>query len=442
MNCFVSTKIGLIKGFEENDVQFFRGIPYAECERFEKPRPCSWNGILDATKVDTVCYQYDSFLDSSKKKNPFYFEEFYPDRECVYAESPLTLSVIKPKKAENCAVLVYIHGGGFVTGFIGDLPNAETTEYAKRDVILVAIGHRLNVFSLYDCRNLGLHDMVAGLKWVKENIASFGGDENRITVIGQSAGAMSVTDLCCGDTLKGLVNSAILMSGAGLIPKIMAPLRREQAKAFWNKVRAEAGAATDDELKKVSPEKLWKAWFKVSEENKSQRYTLPGIDGEIITDVQQNIFKKKKDIDIPLMLSVTSQDFMTVLMYLMALRWGLRNSRLSREKTYGYFFDRTPPGNKFKAYHSCDLWYVFGNMDKSWRPFEKTDYDLSKEMIDYIVNFVKTGNPNGEGLPQWKPISWKQMGFRLFDGEKTKHIYPLACIKKLLRSTFIEKGPM
>ena len=114
---------------------------------------------------------------------------------------------------------------------------------------------------------------------------------------------------------------------------------------------------------------------------------------------------------------------------------------------YGFFFDRTLPGNKFKAYHASDLWYFFGNMEKCWRPFEKTDYELSAQMADYVANFVKTGDPNGAGskgerLPLWEPVTKKQKGFRKFDGASEGYAYPKECRKKLWHTFLKEKGPM
>ncbi len=142
------------------------------------------------------------------------------------------------------------------------------------------------------------------------------------------------------------------------------------------------------------------------------------------------------------MIGVTSQDFMPCLIYEMALKWAKRNAREGRAPVYGFFFDRTLPGNKYKAFHASDLWYFFGNMDKCWRPFEKADYELSAQMIDYTAQFVRNGDPNGEGLAEWKPVAKGRKGFRKFDGVSDGYASPFECRKKLWHTFLKDKGPM
>jgi para-nitrobenzyl esterase len=120
----------------------------------------------------------------------------------------------------------------------------------------------------------------------------------------------------------------------------------------------------------------------------------------------------------------------------------MRNAKKGRAPVYGYLFDRELPGNKFKAYHAADLWYMFGNMDRCWRKFEQTDFDLSAQMIEYVAQFAKSGNPNREGLPEWQPVTKNQKGFRLFDGKSDGYIYPFGCRKKMWHTFLKDKGPM
>ena len=134
------------------------------------------------------------------------------------------------------------------TGAVGELPWGGCTEYARRGVILVSVGYRLNVFHLFRSQNYGLHDQLAAIRWVREHIAAFGGDPGRITLMGQSAGAMSIMDLCYSDALQGVVRGAILMSGAGLVPAPTGPWTEEQdrdevAQAVW-KVSKDWGVPT------------------------------------------------------------------------------------------------------------------------------------------------------------------------------------------------------
>ena len=438
----IQTNCGKVKGYEEGNVHIYRGIPYAKTERFTPPKPWRWEGIFDAAKGETDCYQYSSFFDESKREDPFYYEEFRKDMEFSYDGNFMTLNVVVPTDAKALPVLLFIHGGGFETGTVGEPPYGLCTEYTKRGIVYVSVGYRLNVFAMYGGENFGLQDQAAAVRWVYENIAAFGGDPNRITLMGQSAGAMSVTDLMYSELLKGLVQGVILMSGGGPIPKIAGPWTKEQAKPFWDQVRAQAGAADEEELKTVDPERLWKAWYEVRSKCTSFQAAQPAIDGTVITDVPQNVFKRRKELDVPVMVGVTSQDFLPVILYEVALRWGLDNAKKNKQPVYAYFFDRTLPGNRFKAFHACDLWYMFGSMEKSWRPFEELDRRLAAEMMDYAANFVKHQNPNGPGLTEWKPLSKKQRKFRLFDGKTKEYIGPAGCRSKVWKTMLRDKGPM
>ena len=140
-----------------------------------------------------------------------------------------------------------------------------------------------------------------------------------------------------------------------------------------------------------------------------------------------------------MMVGVTSQDFLPPILFGMALRLGRSAARLGHAPVYGYFFDRALPGGRYKAFHASDLWYVFGNMDRSWRPFEATDYALSKKMIDAVACFCRTGEP---GDPLWKPITARKGQFRLYDGRADRMVTPGFCRKKLFHTVFKDPGPM
>ena len=105
-------------------------------------------------------------------------------------------------------------------------------------------------------------------------------------------------------------------------------------------------------------------------------------------------------------------------------------------------FDRTPPGNRYKAFHAADLWYMFGNMDRSWRPFGREDEELKDEMVHYVANFAKWGNPNGDGLPYWPPLSVTRRKFRLFRDGKSRLIGPVKSRILEWNSFLFDKGPM
>ena len=438
----INTGLGKVIGTEEDGICIFEGIPYAVTERFEMPKPYPEWEEFDTRRTPLDCYQYLAFRDESTGPDSFYHKEFRNSQEFRFGESPMTMNIIAEKNAEKQPVLVFIHGGGFETGTVSELPYGKCTEYAKYGIVYVSLGYRLNVFSLYEGNNYGLHDMVFGLNWIHEHIADFGGDPEKITVMGQSAGAMSIMNLMYSHALKGIIKGAVLMSGAGAVPRLTKPWTKEQSLPFWAGVRKRAGVETTEELKKIPADALWNAWYDESRENWSFQAVQPSIDGTIIPDLPQKVIKKKNYLDVPMIVGVTSQDFMPYIIYDMAIGWAMKKFRHGSAPVYGYLFDRELPGKSYKAFHGADLWYMFGNMDKCWRPFEKTDYDLKDEMVHYVANFVKYQNPNGGGLPYWQPVSRGNKHFRHFGGEEKHHISPIKIRKKMDHTFARDKGPM
>ena len=141
-----------------------------------------------------------------------------------------------------------------------------------------------------------------------------------------------------------------------------------------------------------------------------------------------------------------TQDFMPYIIYEMiyemAYSFALWSAGRKRSPVWGYLFDRIPPGDRYKAYHACDLWYMFGNMDKSWRPFGEEDFKLRDEMVQYVSNFVYYGNPNGGGLPYWPSLSFRRRQFRYFGDDERRLIGPVRSRNKEWKTFFRDKGPM
>ena len=426
---------GKIQGQDLNGLCFFRGIPYAAAKRFTLPEIVTqWDGVFDATQTETDCWQLNSFCDESAT---FYCREFRAGRTFTYAESPMTLNIVTPSAVGRRPVLIFFHGGSFETGTVGELPYGSCVEYGKRDIVFVSVGYRLNIFGLYGGTNYGLADMTAAVDWVRNNIASFGGDPDAIVVMGQSAGAMSLMDLLCSEALLGKIRGAVMMSGAGIIPSFAQPMTRAESKRFWKRI----ASAIPGDIYTAAPETLWKAWHAAKAGDNlisGFRHMQPCIDGTIPPDTQKKRVRSGKILDVPIMIGVTSQDMLPVLLYEMGLQLGLMCEKNGHKPVYGYFFDRTLPGNSFKAFHASDLWYMFGNMDKSWRPFERIDYELSSEMIDSVAAFCRTGEP---GNAAWTPISRKNKGFRHFDGISQGMVFPAFCRKKVLHSMLKDPGP-
>jgi para-nitrobenzyl esterase len=439
-DCYVETRFGRIKGKETNRAREFHSIPYAVTERFESPREVPFWGEFDATAKQVNCHQRFEYVDEAAEDG-FYYREFDYMRDSDWAESPMTLSILTPRKPGKCPVVMFVHGGGFENGCIDDEPFGSSHEYTDRGIIQVSVGYRLNVFGLYGSANYGLQDLEYAIHWLHDTIEAFGGDPDHIVLMGQSAGAMCIADLLLDNRLTGLIKAAIMMSGAGLIPKFAGPAPKEQNEPFWNEVREKCGCQTDEQLKKVDAYQLWQAWHDCRLASKSLQIGVPAIDGTIVRDYPHEIARRNEDVNVPLLIGVTSQDMFPFMIFELAYGLALNHARRELNPLYGYYFDVTPPGNSYKAFHAVDLWYMFGNMEKSWRPFSQEDRDISTMMIDYTANFIKTGNPNGEGLKRWPAFSLMHRRFRLFSRRRQTLITPVFARGKLLRSFLFDRGP-
>ncbi len=430
----LTTKCGDVIGRDAPDGWIFEGIPYAYAERFEYPVAVTdFGGSFDATKKPLEFPQDNTYIDDSKR---FYTREFRRGESFEYAESPLTLNIITPKEPKSCPVLIFIHGGGFHTGKQSEHPAGTCFEYAKRGVILVSVSYRLNVFALYRCGNYYLYDQLCAIKWIKDNISDYGGDAENLSLIGQSAGAMSIFQLMYTDALAGSIKRAIMMSGAGFLPSLLAGYTKDKSDAFWDRIMHAAGCENDEQLKAVSTETLWRAWWDEASKPGNFRYIQPGIDGKMIPGLPSEIKKKGSLLDIPLMIGVTSQDMIfPLLVFNKAKSFALWSCRRKRKKVFLYFFDRVLPGNLYKAYHSSDLWYMFGNMDKCWRAFGEDDHALRDLMIDSVVRFIREDDPG------WCAFTSAERKLRYFNTHGDEYVRPRDCLGTLLRNSFIERGP-
>lgn len=219
------TPLGVIKGLETERCVEYRGVRYARAARYEYPvQEKKWDGVYDATKYKACCYQHRAFEDDAKV-NPFYHKEFREGLSFTYSEDCFFLNIWAPKNAENCPVLIYIHGGSF-TGGSTDEGHISGARFAEQGIVTVAMNYRLGPYGFCaheDFKdengyraNFGLYDQTVAIQWVIDNIAAFGGDPKKITLMGQSAGAMSVDIHLNNPMLKGKIAGAIMQSGVGL----------------------------------------------------------------------------------------------------------------------------------------------------------------------------------------------------------------------------------
>ena len=432
----LKTNIGKFKGIEQEHSHVFLGIPYARAERFSyADKIDSYRDLVDATKPGPACLQkrvWYAHLEIPERM--FYHREFREGIDFSYSEDCLNLNIYTPKEKGNYPVIVYIHGGGFDSGansespFDGDL-------YAKRGIVTVFIQYRVGVFGYYANEavekreghdgNFGLDDQIVALQWVKEHIKEFQGDPNNITVMGQSAGAISIQFMLLLERTQDLFDKAIMMSGAGKWPSIGSPKPIEQIRSYWLDVMEQAGCQSFDEFQSIDAKKIFDALEEVKSRRKDNTVsTMPCIDHFYFKKSLDEYFNQT--IDKPCIVGFTNNDMYTLILAMMALRYA------KKQNCYVYYFDVDAKGDKNKAFHSSDLHYAFGTLGKSWRPYDKKDYEISSLMMDYFATFAKTGNPNKDSLPLWKKQKGKALHFT------TKQIKMCRPGKlRLLRNTFL-----
>jgi para-nitrobenzyl esterase len=427
----VTVSGGALTGTQEDGVNRFLGIPYAAPPvndlRWRAPQPAAaWDGTRDASKFGPDCVQ------NGPRGAP-------PDTSRPASEDCLTLNIWAPANANGeLPVMVWIHGGGYMFGS-GSQPNVDGTQFAKMGVVLVTLNYRLGPFGFMahpeltaeaeygSSGNYGILDQIAALKWVQENIAQFGGDPANVTIFGESAGAGSVNILQASPLAKGLFAKAIGESTSQFDPNAGMAGRQdlssaEQAGVSFGKSR---GANSLAEMRALPPEKILAdaPFFWPFEKD---NYVLP--------DLVWNIFAEGKQNDVPTMVGYNSDEGATLPVEFVkrdagfegdydrfygklddprrqastdGVQWQMRvwaqlQAQTGTRPAWSYYFDRAWPGRVADgAFHGAEIVYVFQNLDTEDQPWTDDDRALSRQMAQYWVNFARTGDPNGEGLPQW-----------------------------------------
>ena len=410
MEYIINTPCGELRGTHSGTegIIAYKGIRYATARRFEYPSEVThWDGVYDATEYGACAYQPRSFYDETEMpKKIFYFNEFRRDRVYTYSEDCLYLNVFAPEcGGENMPVIIYIHGGGF-TGGCAHEKHFDVPVWPKKGVIGVTINYRLGPLGfavLPELKeeagrtgNYGLYDQLTAIEWVRHNISAFGGDPENITIMGQSAGAMSVQQHCLSPLSRGKFHKAVMCSGGG-INKILSASSPEKLYPFWQAVMEHTGAKTIEEFKTVPVDAIFTAWQALKKTMKGG-FPSPCIDGELVVAKGHEILERGEHHTIPYMIGSTSEDMLPPFLFSMAKKW----CAAQEGNAYLWFFERNLPGDDHGAWHSADLWYWFGTLDKCWRPFTEKDYELSEEMTDYLTAFAKSGNLNCENRTEWK----------------------------------------
>ena len=435
MEYIVNTPCGALRGTagRAEGTAAYKGIRYATAGRWEYPvQVTHWDGVYDATRYGACSYQPRAFYNEAENfKKIFYYNEFRRDEHYDYREDCLFLNVFTPdtaKEGDKLPVIIYIHGGGF-TGGCGHEKHFDGPVWPTKGVIGVTINYRLGPMG-FVCLpelkdeagftgNYGLYDQLTAIQWVHDNIAAFGGDPDNVTIMGQSAGAMSVQQHCLSPLGEGLFHRAVMSSGGG-VSKMLASSPAEKNYAFWHKCMDYAGCATLAEFRAITPEKLFEAWNQTRKELHNPG-CFPCIDGRLVIGSGADLLSQGKQHDIPYMAGTTSEDMMPPILQSMARKW----CAAQHQPGYTWYFDRQLPGDDNGAWHSSDLWYWFGTLPNGWRPFEEKDYAVSEQMVSYLCNFARSGNPNQAGtLPAWEASAPQQKKVLMIGEGETRMAKP------------------
>ena len=443
----VQTQYGLLEGVQREGYTTFFGVPYAKPPigelRWKRPeRPACWSGIRKADVFSHRAWQ--TVQEPPRDGNGInYAKEFYENPEFMpeMDEDCLYLNIWTPavSAGEKLPVAFYIHGGAFLNGFGSEI-EFDGEGFARRGVILVTINYRLGAFGFFChpdlknedpdgcCGNYGIYDQLAALAWVRENIAAFGGDPDKITIFGQSAGAMSVQALVSSPLTKGMIAGAIMQSGGSYKGRMNSSRTLEQALTLGRKYMEICGAENLQQMRELPPEKLMAGLFQLMPVSFGMGLGLPFtpvMDGVLLTADYNDILEKGDYPDIPYMLGSCLNDMMVQpgtdgrnsSIYCGCVNWSLINQLHGRKPAYIYQFCRQLPGDNQGAFHSSELWYVFRTLGRCWRPMTDADMRLADQICDYWCNFVKSGDPNGDGLPNWAPCCWEDHNVQMLDIE-------------------------
>lgn len=433
-NPILEVEGGKVQGVAlESGITVYRGIPFAAAPigelRWKEPQPViPWEGVRMADSWGAPAMQ-------AAHTPGGYTPEFFFEGDPEFSEDCLYLNVWTPaagRKSANLPVCLWIHGGGYMSGW-GFEPEMDGEEWAKHGCILVSFNYRLGLLGFLThpalsaesphgvSGNYGMLDQIAALKWVKNNIRQFGGNPDKVTIMGQSAGAMSVQTLCTSPLSKDLIAGAIIQSGGGISDRpLLGGTALAESELACKEMMDWAGCTTTEQMRAVPAEELISLPMRYFEATKkmSRAGMAPVKDAYALPETFSDAVRAERIADVPYLIGSTLDD-------MPILASGISDFCFEREKAgnkaYAYQFARRLPSDGRKdvlegAFHSSELWYSFKSLRHCWRPFVDGDYDLAEQMIVCWTNFVKFGTPDGDGPENWAPFTREhpsRMIFRL-----------------------------
>ena len=458
----VKLEQGEVRGvvIADGEVELFAGIPYAQPPvgelRWKEPQdPQPWTGMLDADHFAPMCMQPTKLpiYDSLARIIGFhdYKISLHDNYVAPVSEDGLYVNVWKPAgKVSNLPVIVYIHGGTLQTGqpWYADYAG---TGLAKKGAVVVNLGYRLGVFGyLADeglaaesetgtTGNYGLLDQIKALEWVQQNVAAFGGDPGNVTLAGESAGAASVSALCTSPLAKGLFRRVILESSTVASTEPPHSFRSmEEALTSGQELKARYGVSTPAELRALDAKTIVNEAY-------TQHYMT--VDGYALTETPYESYQKGVHNEEAILHGYNAEESGPFILFAHGNMKNYEGKIRSYFKEYAdevlalyapatdaeadscwaqvygaiffnyphycldrlaaqngipaweYYFSKT--NGRLGCWHSGELPYFYGNIPADSKLFDEKDRALSETILSYVMNFARTGDPNGTGLPPW-----------------------------------------
>lgn len=447
----VQLKSGRIEGVSHNHVDRFLGIPYARAPigllRWQRPLSAiPWQGIRQAFSFGPSCMQNPSKGDMAPSIDKF-------------SEDCLTVNVWRPRHfAAPLPVMVWIHGGGFVNGGSSSAVYSGAG-FARSGVILVSFNYRLGRFGFFAHPSLngnlfrgnyGFMDQIKALRWVQDNIMSFGGDPNNVTVFGESAGGYSVNMLLTSHYSRNLFNKAIIESGNGRynITPHMSWKKASRIGTNFAKQHGIIGQGSQalTKLRALSAQQILAGIDLSNFQSPKELYSGPMMDGRVMSESPQQSYRSGDYMHIPVMIGANAMDLgfveghpktrsavfkqygmdplaanqayseslsVSALSYRIAMqklmiepaRFVAKALSAHHSAVWEYRFGYVAKDKQDKwpgAIHTSEIPYVFDTLNAAYpKAVTASDQQMAALMHQYWVNFAKTGNPNGSGLPRW-----------------------------------------